>query len=211
MRLQFFLPPTPVLGSVHSATVGGSLAWIQNPAARTRNLIRDRSSILGQVAEFRHQVAPTYRKCAPYSLTSVTLGGLFETIAKPALCGTLPAPHTRRPEQVWGADRRSPRSGGDGPGENYASSELRTDVPHPNARPQKRDAASSLPRPETRGLTLSARASGPLLAATGIIGPLEARRMWGCGVVGPCGWAEDRVWVLCRPTEDDEFVRAEQS
>lgn len=58
---------------------------------------------------------------------------------------------------------------------------------------------------------LSARASGPLLAATGIVGPLEARRTWGREVVGPCGWAEDRVWVLCRPTEDDEFVRAEQS
>lgn len=106
VRLQFFLPPTPVLGSVHSATVGGSLAWIQNPADRTRNLIRDRSSILGQVAEFRHQVAPTYRKCAPYSLTSVTLGGLFEAIAKPALCGTLPAPHARRPTPRAGVGSR---------------------------------------------------------------------------------------------------------
>lgn len=89
---------------------GGSLARIQNPADRTRNLIRDRSSILGQVAEFRHQVAPTYRKCAPYSLTSVTLGGLFETIAKPALCGDPPRPPRLTPdaEQVWGADCRSP-------------------------------------------------------------------------------------------------------
>lgn len=106
--------------------------------------------------------------------------------------GPSPPPTPDAPSRCGEPTAAAPRSGGDGPGENYASSELRTDVPRPNARPQKRDAASSLPRPETRGLTLSARASGPLLAATGIVGPLEARRTWGRGVVGSWGRAGGR-------------------
>lgn len=106
--------------------------------------------------------------------------------------GPSPPPTPDAPSRCGEPTAAAPRSGGDGPGENYASSELRTDVPHPNARPQKRDAASSFPRPETRGLTLLARASGPLLAATGIVGPLEARRTWGRGVVGSWGRAGGR-------------------